>query len=45
MAVDPAVLFSEVTKSYERPGGVPFVALRSVSLAVPSGEMVAVVGR
>jgi putative ABC transport system ATP-binding protein len=41
----PAVGFQRVSKSFERDGGAPLVALRDVSFAIETGERVAIVGR
>src|SRR5689334_24288883 len=44
--VKPEVLaFRDVTKRYVLPGGAPFEALRGVSLDVPAGRVLALIGR
>jgi putative ABC transport system ATP-binding protein len=45
MPTGAAIGLRDVTKSYDRPGAPPHVALRSVSLDVSKGEMVAIVGK
>jgi NitT/TauT family transport system ATP-binding protein len=41
----PAIVFDRVSKSFTRPDGVPFEAVRDLSFAIARGELVAILGK
>jgi NitT/TauT family transport system ATP-binding protein len=43
--VGPAIVFDRVSKSFTRPDGVPFEAVRNLSFSIARGELVAILGK
>jgi NitT/TauT family transport system ATP-binding protein len=41
----PAIVFDRVSKSFTRPDGVPFEAVRDLSFSIARGELVAILGK
>jgi NitT/TauT family transport system ATP-binding protein len=41
----PAIVFDRVNKSFTRPDGVPFEAVRDLSFSIARGELVAILGK
>ena len=41
----PAIVFDRVSKSFTRPDGVPFEAVRNLSFSIARGELVAILGK
>jgi NitT/TauT family transport system ATP-binding protein len=42
---DPAIVFDRVSKSFTRPDGAPFEAVRDLSFSIARGELVAILGK
>ncbi|HEX4552817.1 MAG TPA: ABC transporter ATP-binding protein [Xanthobacteraceae bacterium] len=45
MNEDPAIVFDRVSKSFTRPDGAPFEAVRDLSFSIARGELVAILGK
>jgi ABC-type glutathione transport system ATPase component len=41
----PAIVFDRVSKSFTRPDGEPFEAVRNLSFSIARGELVAILGK
>ena len=45
MSEGPAIVFDRVSKSFTRPDGEPFEAVRNLSFSIARGELVAILGK